>query len=836
MSSSSSPSLESPASLVRDPPLSGVLGGVPPGAFANEDNIRTYVGQLMSKSKVHGKTDVSYKHVRFVVGRVPGGAAAVMRSTCAADYARAQPIRLNPVAVNELTSLNRKYSNFTGAFERADMSAVIERLSRAVAFFSATGALTHNDILAGHVLNVTVLNSIDHPVAASMAQVFIPRFVDSAVTPNVFVAMVYAINGCGSGVVSDVIAVNANGVVILAQPAGAILAQACNDALRVLLCMYDQAGAGGVAAYALTRGVHAMLTVHGHTDEGSYIRRVMRRESFSPPYGGVYSAGALKYIGLPATNPNSFGSFVQWSDSIALKTAAAVAVCAPTDTRGTKVYPRILTSGIGPIVDAGISAVVVPGAQDAERLTERTANAANGFCLRYIDELTAIFMMRAAGDHSIAVAHLTGAFASLAGRDDAHLRTSAANPFFWVEPTTLYTTRNSTAANDAGYGVIVGTTEKRVEFAFENDARGLIRNDGGSVELAINHRTGRTNAMVLHFSQHRLNGLAHIVPLQFASENVSLIRARVGLAATTVAARRIALDDMARYLWTRGDCAIPAPHEFLYVGNMIAVRISTTVRDADGLEVPAHMYSSSELSMPRGLGPTVEFTATKPSAGRCGARNVLGAERVDGYHEALRALESSRNGYELGRMAGAAMLVASNTEPAMFEAAEGGQYVAAGIGMPVRGPDRIIDGRPIGPAVAPVHMLAAARPVEMRSQSGRIVAAPSPSPSSSSRQSSGPGPALFGGMASPSTGAQSQSSSSAAAYAVLDGIDTFGAASSSGSSSGPTFHDDLSSFGSGPLAGANNAQHAQPTGTAAGQPSQGAGAAVQPGSGSAGSA
>ena len=51
--------------------------------------------------------------------------------------------------------------------------------------------------------------------------------------------------------------------------------------------MFGSSGMGEAFGYALTLGAHRIKTLHGHSDEGSYIRKVFRRCSGGVPYGAI---------------------------------------------------------------------------------------------------------------------------------------------------------------------------------------------------------------------------------------------------------------------------------------------------------------------------------------------------------------------------------------------------------------------------------------------------------------------------------------------------------------------------------------------------------------------
>jgi porphobilinogen deaminase len=104
-----------------------------------------------------------------------------------------------------------------------------------------------------------------------------------------FCALVAAANSVGSRVVTDVLALsNDNNSPTIVRYENAQLAQGCMAGIRMIMSMMDISCAGAIGAYAITKGVHSIATVVGHTDEGSWMRTVLRQGKFCPSYGGVF--------------------------------------------------------------------------------------------------------------------------------------------------------------------------------------------------------------------------------------------------------------------------------------------------------------------------------------------------------------------------------------------------------------------------------------------------------------------------------------------------------------------------------------------------------------------
>ena len=86
------------------------------------------------------------------------------------------------------------------------------------------------------------------------------------------------------------------------------LVQGCLDVLSAPGVMFGSSGMGEAVGYTLTLSAHRVKTLHGHSEEGSHIRKVFRRCS-----GGVlYSAIPVDVgsdLALPSLGRSVRGSF-----------------------------------------------------------------------------------------------------------------------------------------------------------------------------------------------------------------------------------------------------------------------------------------------------------------------------------------------------------------------------------------------------------------------------------------------------------------------------------------------------------------------------------------------
>ena len=86
---------------------------------------------------------------------------------------------------------------------------------------------------------------------------------------------------------TDFLGLNPACAILVPMANGAALAQGCHDVLSVLGVMFRSSGMGEAFGCAITLGAHRIKTLHGHSDEGSYIRKVSRRCSGGVLYGAI---------------------------------------------------------------------------------------------------------------------------------------------------------------------------------------------------------------------------------------------------------------------------------------------------------------------------------------------------------------------------------------------------------------------------------------------------------------------------------------------------------------------------------------------------------------------
>jgi hypothetical protein len=535
--------------------------------------------------------DASAKHITHRVGprqdigngNIQGYADERVRLSCA--------VKVPAYAAADFASSARKYANFAGDFSTMDLCALVERLAMGMVRFANSGHLTLAQLSAGNEARVSVLGAAGPPITAGTGTIFIPRAADAPTSPNVFAAIVFAAAAHGSRVVTDWLEVDQNGRAVLPVVAGSDLAYGCYHALRILGGNYAKAERGAVFAYALTCGVHADLTVVGHTDEGAYVRKVLRTGGFQAPYGGI-DVRCRDYVGLPRPAEGTLGNFAQLVDTIALTTAAAVACCDPLVQVDGRLYPTHLVSArVGPTEPGTASEV---GDETLNEIAQEHAisicGVAGHFSKSYVKALGHLFLADQQGEE--AVNHLTTRFQLAAAAPDRHLRYVSVAPFFWVEPTGLVDLPSTEfPAVAAGFGQLCSPVRPAKMPFWDNVFQTTC--DMGCVSYGrVGWRSARTSGLVLHLNGHLLNGLTSLIVRQadpYAFNNL-------GGADEGMSARLLASRDMASMLWVRGHSPICAPAEAMYVGRGLGIQVVHSSYDpGEGRIKLNHVPDASEF-------------------------------------------------------------------------------------------------------------------------------------------------------------------------------------------------------------------------------------------------
>lgn len=542
-------------------PLVGAIAGVSAGPIGDDNQYRRYRAGLTIGVHEHGAVQQFRRSIFYEVGRRSSKIMAALannRDDCIPVDAS---IRINESEAASFEGVARKYSNFAPQWEMMDLCAIAERLAKGIAAQSVYGGVTCTNLRAQQPLRVVALGTLDSPQTASNSSVFIPRTVDSVGNDHVFAVLVAAANGEGAAVTTDVVRLDANtNQPIVPDVQGHNLGAACVEALRIVGANMEASGGGDLFSYAVTRGIHSVVSVVAHTDEGGLMRALLRYGAFRVPYGGINQA-LKSYPALPAAAALTPSTMSSWVDGIALKTAALVSHCDPCVVASGGVYPTVFTAGSGAVGPAGTIDTDNPGVSVGRSIGRQIAGDLGRFSPLYMRGLTQLFGLTT--NSQVAEAHFCSVAAgSLNTGEDRHLQHSTVAPYFWVEPTSLIPTGFlGSVAEQAGFGSLANSGEVTRMPTFEK-WRELDRGSHADFStVAFKMRTARTSGLVCaHASAPDI--LTKLKLYQFDEDSVVLAGDQ-GPTDGTVPEKHAAADPLSSYLWVRGQSAIPAPAEFI---------------------------------------------------------------------------------------------------------------------------------------------------------------------------------------------------------------------------------------------------------------------------------
>jgi hypothetical protein len=410
---------------------------------------------------------------------------------------------------------------------------------------------------------ITAVGVMTAPVSVGDNSVFIPRLVGLTLNPAVFAILAAAVTVCGGYVITDVIEVDTSAAKTrLAAPKGTSLIVGCIDALQILFSNYELHGGGEIAAYAATRGIHRGVSVVSHADEGGYVRSVFRRNNFGIPFGGL-NYRYRRHTGLPIVGEGNVGALNAWVDSIALGTAALVALSDPGVMVDDKTFATVFSVPESLSVSARQSA-----------LANDIAQRCGDFVANYLDLLARSFAFSPSDTN--ARRHLEACFLDAAGCNERHLSSTTVAPWFWIEPTSLVTsTLLRSATNDKFCGVSA-CPDKGSSFPLftrirEGSDAGLHR-----MSYYVRFTNARTCGLVLHYNGHRLDGLGHVRLVQMDPEQVVLPGG-----AGDYPTRFDSDVTLGESIWVRGQSPIAHPAEFSLVSGTFGCDMRHQVQSSD---------------------------------------------------------------------------------------------------------------------------------------------------------------------------------------------------------------------------------------------------------------
>jgi len=579
--------------------LAGVVHNHLPGKLEGDGEFRRYAGCITTALRRNDVQEMSNKAIFYEIGRrFKDDNRLHTRVRNVADKI-GMPSVFNSVMTAGLKGTASRTSHFLGEWTHFDFLGMISLLSAAIAKFSITETLTCAEIRRGLPANVRSLNVVVEPVQADDKSVYIPRCSDSLITTAVFSALVAAANGTGSGVVTDYLCVDGNQVPTFSEATGADLAAACISGLRILMSIYSLCDDGELAALALTTGIHRIVSVVSHSDEGGIVRDILRACDFKPSFGGIYNPDYASYLGLPVPHTRDIASITTWVDNIALLTAGAVAVAAPMTVIDGRAYPKLFTSTIVRVDD--VDNAPAGTLQDEANIRHQIALDHHEFTAVYPRVLAEIFKVNdSRGRGGIILGFMTET-CCLADMEIKHFRSKTVAPWFWIEPTSLFKDRFDSEATRNGYGPICGVRSPHHMNTFESVSVG--HTTALTTALVVGMRCPRTSGYLLHLSSRATDGLANIIPVQLDPNNVSCKGGGDGPMAALTNNR-----SMAEWVWGRSQSPIFHPAEFNYIGKAMLLKMAKMTFDPDTME-----YTRTSLHLTEEMvGGVVAISACSP--------------------------------------------------------------------------------------------------------------------------------------------------------------------------------------------------------------------------------
>lgn len=163
---------------------------------------------------------------------------------------------------------------------------MIFRLAARLAYFSLHGSLTWGILRDGRAVRIRSFRGTVCHLSPTRGSVLVSISTELVFCPEAFPALGHAICGADGTVITENVQINPiTNVPLIHTTTDIYLAWCCLVALRMVFYTYNVSDQGSVAALPFTAGFHSVLTIVGHTDEGGYLRVVLRESSFAKPFG-----------------------------------------------------------------------------------------------------------------------------------------------------------------------------------------------------------------------------------------------------------------------------------------------------------------------------------------------------------------------------------------------------------------------------------------------------------------------------------------------------------------------------------------------------------------------
>lgn len=547
-------------------PLVGLLGSHLGGlAKAGLKKQRVYLGATESRMKLGGKTSVTESTTAYKIETVKnekeklfgdpsakGGAAIDQEFLLEKRLSEAADKRLDTRRGNVAISAN---------YTRNDHSALIGRLAAAVARFSQYDTLSWETLTGGRD-DIHNRDKVDGRIEHASNLLYVPRVSAEHGESLAWYAVVGAAMGCGNKVVTDATATDANNRVILNTPSGRELAMGCVEALSRIGNYYARSDAAVLFSWAFFKGVNNELSMVGMTDEGSYIRSVVRRNRFVVPYGVVWVSGE-RLASMPVPTFIDRNAAARFVDSVLIYGAASSAISDPLTMSDGNYYPSIFTAGVS---HADISVVAEPSAQELNDMAiehaKRIYDACGDFTTNYARMLDRMILGNSGDVYLDKVSgFISACFASKTVAADRHLCARTVAPYYWIEPQNVIGEEASDMpAQRHGFGYYAPRGEEAKHACWEG-----IEDSGHCSHVMAGFSTkftaARKNPILLHLLNNPADGLACIIPRQTREDGLTLVGHRNNQG--NFATRAQGGDSIDTFLWRHATNQLIAPAEMV---------------------------------------------------------------------------------------------------------------------------------------------------------------------------------------------------------------------------------------------------------------------------------
>lgn len=567
---------------------------------------RIYMSEMLMNWKAFGKGKFNRKYIKYEIGcraddttgltgdrTVAHVRGWLNRLRAGSSYSRVS-ISTPADYVEKLLRVEPKHTN-KPSWEYCDFAGTVHVLAAWLGSLSWTPSAKLSDLCDISKIRLVPVTNLEDSAALANNATFISQMVCGRPGSGAYWALVAATSAAGSTVATDRALLAGTEAPRFYCRSGHQLWRDILDALAVLAELYDRGNGGEIFSWAFFKGLHYMSSVVAHSDEGGLTRDVFRECHFPPPYGGLPPDSPM-HSGLPTVADNApYSSLCAITDSLCLASAAAVACCAPLVTlpNGSR-RPVIIDSGmefedianpVTPIKGSPPEAVAEHRKQvekvlkarheHVNRLTGPLLDAYFEFAEYYMPGLAKILGLAATGEREQACRSWVVQSLDLVLSDASNrhlIKNVALAPFYWVEPTTIFARGYfGTIADVEGWGSY-GAGQQLLRERWLPGVEPVDRATAAWRYYEIDFEGARRSLWMSALAGHKDDGLAQIHFKRLDPEALALPGPKVSETGLVDAfSRRACLAD---YLWTRGQCSLPHPAEFVHYNSKVVIAVN----------------------------------------------------------------------------------------------------------------------------------------------------------------------------------------------------------------------------------------------------------------------